>query len=273
MRKKYLWSRVAAVAATVGLTMTVAQVAQAQNTVQAGLLSCINNSGFYTAGTMDNVYVTAVFGTNAYIQDSTGGIYLFKAGSATQGIAGLTIGTQITGLGNGGFYYYTTAQQFEYEPATSSAAFSNTGLLAGTYQSIPAAYYSPMTLSTFNSPDAQGSVTSQGMQNQLVTLSNVTISNAGGTFATGAYTITDASGITGTLYVNAASGVVGTTVPSGSVNVSGVFQNFHGTSELLPRGVFDLNAVPEPGAGVVLGFGLLGLVITLRRGKGVKLLA
>lgn len=252
--------RAAAIAAAGLLIITSAPVARAQNTIQAGLLSCVDNGGGFTAGTIDTCYVTAVFGTNAYIQDSTGAIYLYKAGSATQGIQGLTVGSQINGLDNGGFYFYGTGQQFEYEPTTSSTAFTTTGVLAGTYASIPASYYSALTLSTFNSPGAQGSSSDPGMQNQLVRLANVTISNAGGTFATGAYTLTDASGHTATLYVNASSGVVGTPIPTGAVNASGVFQNFHGTSELLPRGTYDFAAVPEPAPTAFLALGALVLL-------------
>ena len=267
MQKNNVSTQAALHVAVLALSVLTVGAAHAQmNSIGAGIQSTINNGGADTPGSINSAYVTAVFGGNAYLQDATGGIYFYKGGTGTGdfGLTASSIGSQVTGLTGGGFDYFGT--QFEYEPDGGTEASTST--TAGTPQSIPASFYSSFTLTQFNSAAAQGSASAAGMQNQLLTIKNVTISGAGGTFATGAYTLTDGSGNTGTLYVNAASGLIGAPIPTGAANFSGVFQDFKGTSELLPRGTYDVTtAVPEPSSYVLMGLGGLTLVVASRRTK------
>ena len=240
-------------------------VAARAETIAQGIASTTGAAtpGSTVPGTIDSAYVTAIFNTNAYIQDSTGGIYAYQASRAGNSLNGLTVGTLLTTLGNGSFQYYATGNQFEYATANSTTNLTLGGSTAGTYASIPASYYSLVTTAGLNSAADQGSATSQGIQNQLVRLQNVTITAVGaadpGTFTSGgSYTLTDSAG-SAILYVNAASAIVGTPVPTGTTTVSGIFQDFRGTSELLPRGTYDIGAVPEPSTEALLGVGGVAL--------------
>ena len=246
-------------------------VATRAETISAGIASASATSPG-TAGTVDSAYVTAIFNTNAYIQDSTGGIYVYQGSKAGNPINGLTVGTLLTTLGNGNFYYYTTGTQFEYETANSTTFFTLASSSPGNTTNIPSSYYTPVTTAQVNSAADQGSATAEGIQNQLVTLKNVTITPTGtasaATFTSGGtYTLTDASG-TAVLYINAASGIVGDTVPAVSTTVSGVFQDFKGTSEILPRFASDVAgsaAVPEPSTEALLCLGAVALTAAALR--------
>ena len=240
-------------------------IASRAETIAQGITSTTTAStpGSTVPGTIDSAYITAILGANAYLQDSTGGIYAYQASRAGNMLNGLTVGTLLTTLGNGSFQYFASGTQFEYATANSSTNLTLGSSTAGTYTTIPASYYSLVTTAALNSPADQGSATSQGIQNQLVRLRNVTITPVGTASATtftsaGSYTLTDSTG-TAILYVNAASGIVGTTIPTGPTTVSGVFQDFHGTSELIPRDTYDIGAVPEPSTGALLGVGGLAL--------------
>ena len=243
-------------------------VASRAETIAQGVASTTGAAtpGTATAGTIDSAYVTGIFGTNAYVQDSTGGIYVYQGSKAGNPLNGLTVGTLLTTLGNGSFQYYATGTQFEYETANSSTFFTLASSSPGNISNIPASYYTTVTTTQLNSAADQGSATAQGIQNQLVTLNNVTILATGtasqATFTSGGtYTLTDAAG-TATFYINAASGLVGSTVPVGATRVSGVFQDYKGASEVIPRATSDVAgsvAVPEPSSEALLGVGGLAI--------------
>ena len=242
--------------------LTGAAVATRAETIQQGLLS-ISASAPATAvpGTIDSAYVTAVFGNNAYIQDSTGAVYAF-AGSGTSGaLKGLAIGTQVTGLTGGGFSYFTNAggtnSQFEYTPSTSFTLSSTS--------TVPASFYQMVTLSTLstNQGGVSGGTVTPGYQANLVTINNATITGAGGaalaagaTFAANTtYSLTDSSGSAVIYIYNSTANpnsLVGKTIPTGAVTVSGIDAEFAGAPEIQPRGTFDIPAaVPEPGTNAV----------------------
>ena len=245
-------------------------VASRAETIAQGVASTTGAAtpGTATAGTIDSAYVTGIFGTNAYVQDSTGGIYVYQGSKAGNPLNGLTVGTLLTTLGNGSFQYYATGTQFEYATANASTFFTLASSSPGNISNIPSSYYTTVTTAQLNSAMDQGSATAQGIQNQLVTLNNVTITATGtasqATFTSGGtYTLTDTAG-TATLYINAASGLVGSTVPAAATKVSGVFQDYKGGSEVIPRATSDVAgsvaaAVPEPSSEAMLGAGGLAL--------------
>ena len=251
-------------------------------TIAAGIASTPGAStpGAAKAGTVDSAFITAILGNNAYIQDGTGAIYAYQASKAGNPLNGLTAGTMITNLGNGSFQYYATGTQFEYETANATTLFTLGSSTPGTISSIPANYYTTVTTAQVNSTADQGSATSQGIQNQLVTLNNVVITpdpttavpNPSATAFTsgGTYTLTDSTG-TALFYINAASGAVGAAVPTGLAKVSGVFQDFHGTSEIIPRGTYDVTAVgtavPEPSSMAACALAAVAGVFGYRRRK------
>ncbi len=253
---------------------TGAAVSSRAGTVGAGIASTTATSGTAQAGTIDSAYVTAILGANAYIQDSTGGIYAFQAAKSGNPLNGLTVGTLLMTLGNGSFQYYTAGTQFEYETANSTTFFTLASSSPGNVTSIPANYYTTVTTAQVNSAADQGSATAQGIQNQLVTLKNVVITPTGTASATtftsgGTYTLTDATG-TAVFYINAASGLIGATVPAGASSVSGVFQDYKGTSEIIPRGTYDVtpNAAPEPSSLIACTLAAGAGVLGIRRRNG-----
>ena len=242
-------------------------------TIQAGIQS-ISPSAPATSvpGTIDSAYITATFGTNDYIQDSSGGIYAYQGAATTGALKGLSVGTEVFGLttsATGGFSLFTNAgatnSQFEFTP---SSAVTTAMTVTGTVSSIPASFYQTQTINTLNTNQGglvNGAIV-QGYQNNLVTINNATIeTSTGGAITAGsmfvastAYRIQDATGFA-TLYIyNSAAtpnSLVGTTIPTGTVNVSGIDTEFTGAPEIQPRGTFDIQntAVPEP-ATYVMGF-------------------
>ncbi len=249
-------------------------------TIKQGLLS-ISASAPATAvpATIDSAYVTAVFGTNAYIQDSTGAVYAFGGSGTTAGngaLKGLAIGTLVTGLTGGGFSYFTNAggtnSQFEYTP---SASFT-----MSTTATIPASFFNVATINALNTNQggvANGTVT-PGYQANLVTINNATFTSAtGAALAAGAvfaantsYTLTDSTGSTVLYIYNSTANpnsLVGKTIPTNAVTVSGIDAEFAGAPEIQPRGTFDIpSAVPEPGTSVLCALGVgIGAALGLRR--------
>lgn len=254
-------------------------------TIQQGLLS-ISASSPTTAvpATIDSAYVTAVFGNNAYIQDSSGAVYAFGASGTASGngaLKGMAIGTQVTGLTGGGFSYFTNAggtnSQFQYTPSSSFTLATT-----GTPASIPAAFYNLATLNTLNTNqggvNAGTNTVTPGYQANLVTINNVTFTSstgaalpAGSTFAVNAtYTITDSTG-SAILYIYSSTAnpnsLVGKTIPTGAVTVSGIDAEFAGAPEIQPRGTFDIPAaVPEPGTSALCALAAgIGAARCLRR--------
>ena len=113
-------------------------------------MSMIAASGAYTAGSINSAYVI-VFGSYAYIQDATSGIYACQASKTGNPLKGLTVGAQVSGLRGGGFEFYFNYGQFEYASIGATVLLTATSTSPGTgYQSIPASYTS-LTLATFNS--------------------------------------------------------------------------------------------------------------------------
>ncbi len=224
-------------------------------TIQAGILSI--SAGAPTtpvSGTVDTGYVTAIFGNAAFVQDATGGVYLQYGAEAASGtfsagpFNGMTVGSQFTGLTGGGFELYTPHNQFEY---------AGTGTIASHQaSSIPVSYFTLTTTSGLanNQGGTNGTTITPGLQSQLVTIKNATILTAAGVapaagtaFAAGKYLIQDSTG-TATLYINSGlTDVIGQPIPTSPVTVSGVFDEYNSTTqELEPRGLSDIQAVPEP---------------------------
>ena len=168
------------------------------------------------AGTIDSAYITATFGTNDYIQDSSGAIYAFAGANATTGaLKGLAVGTEVFSLtSTGGFSYFTNAgntnSQFEYTPSSTIASST-----AGTVASIPASFYQTQNIAFINSNQggvSNGTVT-PGLQANLVTIDNATIETstggaitAGSTFAANTtYRIADSTGFAALYIYNSAA--------------------------------------------------------------------
>ena len=280
------------VACACALLLLAAKFQVSAQTIQAGIQSAISagSNTETSASTISSAYVTAVLGGNAYLQDSSGGIYFYKGGTGTGdfGLTSANLGGMLTAVTGNGFVYFTggttPSTQFEYEPAAGGTTNTATAasMTTGTYANIPASFYTLQTTAQVNSAASQGSATAQGIQNQLVTLKNVTITPTGTASATtftsgGTYTMTDTAG-TATLFVNAASGIVGQAVPTGATNVSGVFQDYKGTSEIIPTGTYDFYTgasnfplVPEPSSYVLLGCAGLVLILFARRQRVPKL--
>ncbi len=231
-------------------------------------------SGTTVPGTIDTAYITAVFGTNSvFVQDSSGGVYIPYGAIASSGLTGLTVGTQVTGITGGGFEYYSTFNEFEYYAGKTTSSLTITGSTPGTAISIPSSYFMLSTVAGVlnnqgSSDGGSPAMVAPGLQNQLVTLDNVTIQTStggavSGNFAVGKYRIVDSSSSNYlTLYINSGdTDVIGTPIPTGPENVSGVFDEFNTTQqEIEPRGLYDFTAgtaVPEPSSHLI---GVLAIV-------------
>ena len=237
-------------------------------------LDSTTTTGTTVPGTVDTAYITAVFGTaSVFVQDSSGGIYIPYGAIASSGLTGLTVGTQVTGLTGGGFEYYSTYNEFEYYAGKTTSTLTISGSTAGTASSIPSSYFMLSTVAGVLNNQGSSTGTSPatvtpGLQNQLVTLKNVTIETStggavSGNFAAGKYLIVDSSSSSSlTLYINSGdTDVIGTPIPTGPENVSGVFDEYSSTTqEIEPRGLYDFaagTAVPEPSSYLLSALTLL----------------
>jgi len=80
----------------------------------------------------------------------------------------------------------------------------------------------------------------ESYEGQLVEIKNVTIVNAGGTFAGNQnYEFTDGTN-TGEFRVNTNSPIVGQVIPTGKINLIGICSQYYSTYQLLPRDMNDL---------------------------------
>ena len=101
-------------------------------------------AGTPASGTVDTAYVTANFGASAvFLQDATGGIYVYYGGNANSALANFSVGTQVTGFTSttGGFEYSSTYNEFEYYPGGKTGAITITGSTPGTPSLIPSSYF------------------------------------------------------------------------------------------------------------------------------------
>jgi phosphatidylserine/phosphatidylglycerophosphate/cardiolipin synthase-like enzyme len=210
-----------------------------------------NPAAPYAVGTTINIQgvITAEFTmstvtySRAFIQDETGGINLYKAGTHTC----FAVGDSVTITGTIGSYNGTTEAVYTSYTISSSA------------NPIPA----PLVITI---PELNGTFQpdyKEPNEGRLIRINNLTIPGASGNWAASTnYTISDGVN-TGTLYVYNGSGcaahpLIGQPIPTGVFDVVGILTQFKTTSpytsgyQISPRFVWDI--IPEePGPIITSG--------------------
>lgn len=191
------------------------------------------------------------------LQDATGGITVFGANADIDAIlAGFSAGDTIDLSGTTG----TFNGLFQLQ-----AAFTLGNVTSG--PGIPM----PTTVGVADFQDM--SATAEGFESTLVKLTNVTFVDAGTPFGngTGNYVVTDGVNNATVRVSTADLGFAGVTIPSGPVNITGIFSQFDssdprdGGYQLQVRGVSDIEAVPEPATMAILGLGVAALARRKRK--------
>ena len=198
----------------------------------------VNIQGVITA---DYTLPTVTY-SRAYIQDETGGINIYKAGTHTC----FVVGDNVTISGTIGFYNGSTEVVYTSYTINSSS------------NPVPAPLVItiPQLNSTFQ-PDYK-----EPNEGRLIRINNVTIPGGGGNWASANYTISDGVN-TGLLYIYNGSGcaahpLIGQPIPSGAFDVVGILTQYKSTSpytsvyQISPRYVWDI--IPEePGPIITSG--------------------
>ena len=202
----------------------------------------------YAVGTAVNVKgvitsdytLSTVTYSRAYIQDETGGINIYKAGTH----ACFAVGDSVTMSGTIAFYNGSTELVFTSYTVNSSA----------NPLPAPLVITIPQLNGTFQ-PDYK-----EPNEGRLIRINNVTIPGGGGNWASATYTISDGVN-TGQLYIYNGSGcapnpLIGQPIPTGAFDVVGILTQFKATTpytsgyQISPRYVWDI--IPEEPGPIIL---------------------
>lgn len=192
---------------------------------------------------LTGVTITSIFTDILHIQDNTGAMQVYDPLKTVQLKIGQAFGA-VSPIG------------CNVDLVGSSLTFKGVFEL-NISQAVALSVGAPPTPLDVMSADFQdGSGTAEGLESKLVKLHNV-VFDSSGTFTGGSDNLVTGNGLKTNIRIyNSSVDLVGTSIPSGPVNITGIFHQFSDDPSkgyrLLVRSASDIEPVPEPGTMVAL---------------------